>query len=96
MIFIALLILHHPLYMVVHSLVFFVADIQLVDCAICCAVEGVNKVFADKAGNERIMHFFAAKAVYFVQSAVKGNRSMIQFSFCEPLNNPAKGGPRSG
>lgn len=61
MVFIALLMLHHALHMVVHRLVFRIADSELIDCAIRTAVKGVDKVLVNEPRNKRVVHFFLPK-----------------------------------
>lgn len=60
-IFITLLILHHTLDMVIHSIVLFLTDSELVDGTICTVVERMDEVLMDKSGNKRVVHFFRPK-----------------------------------
>ncbi|MNP54607.1 hypothetical protein D3C76_1491760 [compost metagenome] len=62
------------------------AHVHLINSAICRIVKGMLEMLADQSGDKRVMHFFPAEAVYLLQSAVKGNGSMIQFSLGEPFN----------
>lgn len=96
MIFIALLILHHTLDMVVHGVILFGTDSKLIDGTVCTAVERMDKVLMDQSGDKRIVHSFSPEAVDLAQFTVKGDRSMIQLCFGEPFNNSAEGRTRSG